>query len=73
MLAVAPLDEVQAVRRLVLIDVSMEKPIPPTARVTSTLLDRRFRLDSDRAHRSRITRNRPKSGLSSDADQFSVQ
>src|SRR5215208_6509736 len=49
---VAPLDEVHAVRKVVLVDVTVQQSIRPTARVAHALLDPRFGLDPDGSHAS---------------------
>ena len=50
MVAIAPLQEVDAVRALVLIDVAVHQAVRAAAHVAMAFLDRRFRLDPDRTH-----------------------
>lgn len=48
--AVAPLNEVDPVRMLVLVDVPVEEAIRPTACIAPTFLDGRLRFETDRRH-----------------------
>jgi hypothetical protein len=62
MFAVAPLDQVHAVRMIVLVHVSVQEPIRPAALIARSFLDRRLRLDTNRCHPPTLASSRRSGG-----------
>src|SRR5438067_11561056 len=54
--AIAPLEEVDAMRVFVLVDVAVYEPIGAATRFACGFLDRWFRRDADRSHAARVAR-----------------